>query len=847
MDPVIKRKKYKEEFLVRKIQILLFLFCANFLLASNQQIFWCVQIASSFDLSELKKDAKKITTDDTRIEKIGSLYTLRSGFFPTREEAEKLKSILSEKGIKNTLVRTCYFVKERVIFPESFREAKLTEIGKKESEIKVVYSKSESIPPIANPPTEIPKTTSCRISSQEDRVAETENTPFAEYEKKLEKILMDVHTDILKKGKEDFSDITILDSIFSIPESEPSVTRANLLLKTAKKDAETRNTGLKITGQYTQNENVNIIEDEDAASYKWRAYLGLEWDILHDGFREHQRKKKALEEDLKAENLLLPAQMKYEMYPYFRNAIIYLFNEAKKEKLQRKIDFLAEYVKILRKLYFSSIVSLEDVQNMEKELWRAKNMLEGYTGYEKNLPVAMRKELEKFNADLLPVVGINIDKICKTIADPKLRNEILSHQKTSLAQQYKFDYNVRLAPFIRYYFGDTQTRSNDYFALGVSLSVPLPVSEHKTKEVQQIEKDYLESAYDRNIRDSLHDVINTYYEYTYKLDDLIKFLFQKETLLEQLRKDLVKFDMKDPLFSVPETMVVYNQYLNTEFEILHIKQLLYLKLAFMTRYIPEFTINPFVFPVEIEKEIKMYAKQREGDKSLYIWSDAFNNVDNNFLLWFLRTKSIKHVLISFGKNTDRKKLDDFIKLAGDSISVEALFGDNSLLINKNKLKDVMEEISSYQFKGLHLDVEPYTFSNWKINTAKYLGLYVEMLKTVNENQWLKDKIFSISIPIFYPEEFLRKIFPLVDKVCVMTYETKNPDTVSKWIKEEVQIDETKVVIALRNKDFESELELEDFISALKEKTGISSFALHSLADYLKTGDLYETEDKTNIH
>ncbi len=756
--------------------------------------------------------------------------------------------LLENQNIKSTIVRKCYFIKERIVFPEVFKEPGSAKTPEQEEKFALIVNKETSAEDVSEKIPEIIVEKQNRISIS-PQSTETD-TRLVKQEQKLEGLVSRIKLLFTSEEKKIITDISLVDTVFAIPTFEPSAVNTNLLLKKKKKDAEQSNRGLKLTGQYIYNENTGLIEDEDTVSYKWRGYLGLEWDILRDGLRQHQSKKKQLENELKIEKIIADKKIRYEMYPFYRNEIICLFNREKKKVLHKKIELLSKYEEIIKNLYFVSIVQKENVQNIQKEIWRAKSMLEGYEEYEKNLPPEMLDRIKQIDANLLPSFGIKIKEIQQTIENPVLRKEIILLQKSILSEKYDADYNIRFAPFLRYYFGRTDTgrkNVNDYFSLGFYFNVPLPITEEKTDSVQKAEEKYLETLYDRNTKDILHDVINTYYEYVYNIDDLIRFLYQKQTILEQMRKQLVKFDMKDESFSVPELISSSIQYFNTEFEILHIKQLLYLNLAFIVKYIPEVNISKFIFPVSIEKDIEMYAKLRTGERSVYVWSQGFNKFDNGLIYWFLKTKSAKNALVSFGKNTDKEKLKEFLDLAGNSFEVEALIGDNDLLKRKDKLTAIISELNNYKFTGIHLDIEPYTLSDWQANSAQYLQMYLDVLQVLKKNLYLRNRTLTVSVPIFYSEDFLKKIFPLVDKVYVMAYGTKNPETVARWIKKAVEIDKSRVIVALRCKDFENEMDLENFITEVKNQTGISSFAIHSLTEYIEIGGSYETQSKTVIY
>lgn len=144
-------------------------------------------------------------------------------------------------------------------------------------------------------------------------------------------------------------DIAIVEKLFSIPLPELSSTRLFLIAEESRKEAETCNTGLKLTARYRFNQKTDFLEDE-TAPYRWRAYMGLEWDILRNGLLEQKRIKQSLEANLNAERKLFNLKLKEEKYPFLRTVIIYLFNQAKKEKLREEVLFLSQYLEVLAKI-----------------------------------------------------------------------------------------------------------------------------------------------------------------------------------------------------------------------------------------------------------------------------------------------------------------------------------------------------------------------------------------------------------------------------------------------------------------------------------------------------------------
>ena len=150
-------------------------------------------------------------------------------------------------------------------------------------------------------------------------------------------------------------------------------------------------------------------------------------------------------------------------------------------------------------------------------------------------------------------------------------------------------------------------------------------------------------------------------------------------------KELAKLDMESPSSSILNTFEIFQQFLETEFKILQVKQWLYLKLLSIYRDIPENTLSSFVLPIQLEQEIAMYAGQRPGNRSVYIRSHTFNQVNNRFLLWLLRSRSIKGVILSFdAEKINKGKMENFLALADETLSIDALVEDSGLIQKKTE-------------------------------------------------------------------------------------------------------------------------------------------------------------------
>jgi biofilm PGA synthesis protein PgaA len=80
--------------------------------------FWTVQTVSFRRAEQAKRALLLYALPGGRMERIGPWFTVHYGFFHTEGEAQKFAKQLHEKGLLQVLVRTCYKVPERIVYPE---------------------------------------------------------------------------------------------------------------------------------------------------------------------------------------------------------------------------------------------------------------------------------------------------------------------------------------------------------------------------------------------------------------------------------------------------------------------------------------------------------------------------------------------------------------------------------------------------------------------------------------------------------------------------------------------------------------------------------------------------------
>ena len=125
------------------------------------------------------------------------------------------------------------------------------------------------------------------------------------------------------------------------------------------------------------------------------------------------------------------------------------------------------------------------------------------------------------------------------------------------------------------------------------------------------------------------------------------------------------------------------------------------------------------------------------------------------------------------------------KASKENIKVYLLLGEKEWLNDCTNLDSLItkyityQETASYKFSGIHLDVEPHQFSDFKDNRKDYLYKLINLVKTNKEKY--SDIEFSYDIPFWLDDEIeyqnetkacYKHIIDFADRVFIMSYRDK---------------------------------------------------------------------------
>jgi len=215
--------------------------------------------------------------------------------------------------------------------------------------------------------------------------------------------------------------------------------------------------------------------------------------------------------------------------------------------------------------------------------------------------------------------------------------------------------------------------------------------------------------------------------------------------------------------------------------------------------------------------------------STYMWKSAFESTVNDTLLSQLNKYGIDTLLLSPG--TNGIKITDFLtKAQNQSIHVSRLLSENSYAKDANGVQKLIAKMQTlqYDFPGLHLNIEPHTFADYKTNIPFYTARMDSIYDVAK--QWCdpRNMKLSVSIPMHLPIQNATFLANNNITAYIMAYE----NTDQQKLLTRTQLLRTTLgnnyVWVIRVSDFATQQDLLDAVAYLNAN-GVSRVALYDFS------------------
>ncbi len=605
-------------------------------------------------------------------------------------------------------------------------------------------------------------------------------------------------------------------------------TQANIEVDQFKTIAREKKYGLKVVGGATfkTDESLDDYQDfPDEENDDW--YLGLNWDLLKEGFTERKHQADSLEKKEKIQKILFERDKASEIYYCTFKKIVTLFHLQKLNLLKTYRNYLSEVEKASRKLYYLGYIYIDDLLDIRKKQKRIEIRVNQYQRFFRNFHINPGEDIDEL---YLPAFQIDINLLVDSLQNDEINDRIVDLEKEIIDNKYAILNEIRFRLFAYHHRRGSFGGDSRGITYGFRGSIPLPFPTYR--KLKKKEKNLVEIGEEKRLNHQIARLMEVYYDFNYKMEDIVKLWHQKEKFEEKLRRNHGKA-RRDRFHSDP--MHVHNLITNLydiEFELLEAKEKLYLRFLKISSISGLPNIKDFL--VKAEPEGKSLKKIRTGVRSVYMWSDSFNKTSNSKIFDFLSVKTVEKILVSFSEEIDIKKLEAFTESAKyHGVDVHLLLSTTQWIFPDRRtgfdhkiqrMRGLLGNLS-----GIHLDIEPHILEDWNDKKNEYLELFVNFLDYVSTRY---EGHVSISIPVFFPKTFLYPIFDCVDQVYVMAYGIRSVSRMNRLIEEELEAGANKITLALRCSDFGDELEFEEFVETINDSFGIERFAIYDYKQYM---------------
>lgn len=237
--------------------------------------------------------------------------------------------------------------------------------------------------------------------------------------------------------------------------------------------------------------------------------------------------------------------------------------------------------------------------------------------------------------------------------------------------------------------------------------------------------------------------------------------------------------------------------------------------------------HAYVFPPRLLIEALKTYQYSIG--STYMWKGLFEATPNDTLLNRLSYYGIDSLLLSPGNNA--AKINNFLSRSqNQGIHVSRLLSENSYAKDANGIQKLILKLQTlqYDFPGLHLNIEPHTFADYKNNIPFYTQRMDSIYATAK--QWCDPRNIklSVSIPMHLPLQNAAYLANNGITPWIMAYE--NPDQ-QKLLQRTQSLRSTlgnNYVWVIRVIDFNTQQEIVDAVAYL-HANGVSRVALYDFS------------------
>lgn len=635
----------------------------------------------------------------------------------------------------------------------------------------------------------------------------------------------------IESEKAQENDTALINALFRRKYSENYLFELQNELNLVQMQAINDDIGLGFYSSFTHNFRPGVFDGEDLL-FQNRGNFGLDWQLLSGGYFGRKTEIEKLEVQNQINDLLKVKSIRNENFVYNYNYLIYAFNKAQMQYIDKRLVIIDRYLEVASKMYLVRATPWEEIIKLKSKKETLNNIKANLVNYNKGFDSAYRDlDFDRFlNAEVLPVLEVIPEKVFSGPSYDTLNRNLMELNSKRLDLEYKRTRDFSFRTYLRYNMFDAELANIRTFgSIGATFTAPL-FRNKRNQQLKEKELAVVESQLSQQLTTVNNELMNHYYEYEYTLKQYIDAFGKKEVALERLRREVTKDYLNDPKFTPIDAINAIDELYTIDFELLDLKQKLYLKLLKIYSLLSVDAVSELTEPIEFHN----FFDKMVGNRSGYVWSELLNSMEPEFVVKYAVNNDFERLFVSTGE-ADEEKTKGLIEiLHKEQVKVYRLIGNNNVASTGNTENLIAQVKAAIQlgFDGVQLDIEPHTFGDWDTNQGQYLANLQKIVEQV-ANELGGGKSLSVSLPLFYPKETLEALSQSADELVFMSYERPDIDFIIDQLREESELEDVQISLAIRTEDFSDRIKLEDFAKQLIKATGINQLAIHDLSSLIK--------------
>ena len=392
----------------------------------------------------------------------------------------------------------------------------------------------------------------------------------------------------------------------------------------------------------------NELEDFD----RYRVSLGIEWNLYDEGWFKNHSRARIHENEAQILQLKKSDEELQRAYGSQYNAIIYLFNKEKIEFLSTYNELLKESLPVYQQYYLRHLMPYHEVLELKKRIEKFDLIIEDYSSFNAAFENTYGLNWTLRNSKAFGPMAISISDLLQDegMIEKQIMVRDLENENLYLKNRTKSDVKIGLYARTNFTNGQLGGLNGNYHTIGMRVSVPLRSIYSHSNNLGKLEIEENNQRHDMIYKERKKELMVNYYEYEYNLQRFTQLHYDRLKLKEKIRQQAVRLNLDSTRSSVIREFAVLREYMDVGYEMIGVRQLLYLGLLSMQVKLPEENIADFCEPIQFKKDKKL-----RGDRIFQITEEDAKRYGADFIVNYL-TNNEAFQILSSGLTPTKKEL-----------------------------------------------------------------------------------------------------------------------------------------------------------------------------------------------